>query len=188
MVVFPPNQDFDRRRHPMKEKPDYEKYPIREEEMGKRYKNWMEALARYVVMAYNVGKEVGGQKYVDRLRTEFFNLGQRGADFWMALSGTRKEDFADCRGLQKLQDCIDDTYANYWDGYIENTPTAFEKEVFTCPVVKPWSKAPELCEIMLAASMTGMMETLNPKFKAKGFSKLMTKGEKTCRFRVELKK
>jgi hypothetical protein len=36
--------------------------------------------------------------------------------------------------------------------------------------------------------MTGMMETLNPKFKAKGFSKLMTKGEKTCRFRVELKK
>ena len=106
----------------------------------------------------------------------------------MTLSGTNKDDFADCRGLPKLQDCIDDTYANYWDGYIENTPQAFEKEVHTCPMVKAWSKAPELCEIMLAASMSGMMETLNPKFKAKGFSKLMVKGDRTCRFRVELEK
>ena len=31
-------------------------------------------------------------------------------------------------------------------------------------------------------------ESLNPKFKPKGFSQLLVKGDKTCRFRVEMEK
>ena len=170
----------------MQDVPDYEKYPVNEEEMGKRYKTWMEALARYVVLAYNIGKEVGGEKYVERMKEEFYKMGQKSAKMWMSLSGAKEEDFKDCLGIPKLQDCMDDTMANFWNGYIENTPQAFEKEVYTCPIVKQWSKQPELCEILLGASMTGMIEKLNPKFKTKGFSKLLVKGDKTCRLRVEM--
>ena len=170
----------------MQDIPEYEKYPVSEEEMGKRYKNWMEALARYLVVAYNIGKEVGGDKYVERMKEEFYKIGQKGAKMWMALSATTQEDLVDCRGLAKLQDCIDDTFANFWHGYIEHSPNAFEKEVYTCPLVGAWSKQPELCDVLLGASMTGIIEKLNPKFKAKGFSQLLTKGDKTCRFRVEM--
>jgi len=35
--------------------------------------------------------------------------------------------------------------------------------------------------------MTGMIDNLNQGLMVKGFSKLMTKGDKTCRFRVEMK-
>lgn len=170
----------------MKETPDYEKYPVSEEEMGKRYKNWTKALARQMVILYRVGKEVGGKKFIERLKEEYYKDGQKGAEMWMALSGTKLEDFHDCMALPKVHDMIDDTFANYWNGYVEHTPQAFEKELKTCPVAKAWSKEPELCEILLGASLRGMASALNPKFKTEGFSKLLTKGDKVCRFRVEL--
>ena len=170
----------------MKEIPAYEQYPVSEEEMGKRYKNWTEALARQMVLLFRVGKEVGGERFVERLKEEYYKNGQKGAAMWMALSGTTKEDFKDCSHLPKVHDLIDDTFANYWDGYVEQTPKAFEKELKTCPVAKPWSKAPELCELLLGESLKGMATELNPKFKTAGFSKLLTKGDSVCRFRVEL--
>jgi hypothetical protein len=170
----------------MKEKPHYEKYPVSDEEMGKRYKNWTKALARQMVILYRVGKEVGGKEFIERLKEEYYKDGQKGAEMWMALSGTKLEDFNDCTALPKVHDMIDDTFANYWDGYVEHTPQAFEKELKTCPVAKAWSKEPELCEILLGESLRGMASVLNPKFKTEGFSKLLTKGDKVCRFRVEL--
>jgi len=170
----------------MKEIPAYEQYPVSEEEMGKRYKNWTEALARQMVLLFRVGKEVGGERFVERLKEEYHKNGQKGAAMWMALSGTTKEDFKDCSHLPKVHDLIDDTFANYWDGYVEHTPKAFEKELKTCPVARQWSKAPELCEILLGESLKGMAKELNPKFKTTGFSKLLTKGDSVCRFRVEL--
>lgn len=172
----------------MKEIPAYENYPISEEEMGKRYKNWMQVLALYVVMAYDTGKEVGGEAYVKKMKEKFHAMGQKSARMWMKRSGSRPEDMADCLGIPKLQDCMDDTFANFWHDYIETTPEAFEKEVYTCPVAGIWSQQPELCEILLNASMCGMMESLNPKFQPKGFSKLLVKGDSTCRFRVEKEK
>lgn len=172
----------------MKEKPAYEKYPVSDEEMGKRYKNWMQVLALYVVMAYDTGKEVGGDEYVRRMKEKFHAMGRDSARMWMKRSGSGPEDLTDCRGLPRLQDCMDDTFANFWHGYIENSPEAFEKEVYTCPVAGIWSRQPELCEILLNASMCGMMEALNPKFQPKGFSKLLVKGDSTCRFRVESEK
>ena len=168
--------------------PEYERYPVSEAEMGQRYKNWVDALSRYVVLAFNVGKELAGEKYVERLKEEFYKLGQRSAKHWLEVSGITEVELADCKGFGKLQDFIDDGYANFWEGYIENSPEAFEKELYTCPVVKAWSRAPELCEVMLCASMEGLIETLNPQCEAKGFSRLMTKGDKVCRFRMEMKK
>ncbi|HEX76764.1 MAG TPA: hypothetical protein G4O12_09350 [Dehalococcoidia bacterium] len=170
----------------MQNMPEYERYPVSEAEMGQRYKNWVDALSRYTVIAFNVGKEVAGEKYVERVREEFYKAGQRSAKHWLEASGVKEAELADCRGLAKVQDFIDDGYANFWEGHIENSPRAFEKELLTCPVVKPWSRAPELCEIMLAASMDGLVKTLNPKCEAKGFSKLLTRGDKGCRFRVEM--
>ena len=105
---------------------------------------------------------------------------------WMSLTSTTKEDFKDYSNLPKVHDLIDDTFANYWDGYIEQTPKAFEEKLKTCPVAKPWSKEPELCEILLGESLKGLVTELNPKFKTAGFSKLLPKGDSVCRFRVEL--
>ncbi|MBC7230642.1 MAG: hypothetical protein H5T74_09675 [Actinobacteria bacterium] len=170
----------------MADVPAYEDYPVSEEEMGKRYRNWTEALARQVVTLYRIGKEVGGEAFVERLKEKYYQDGKKGAAMWMALSGTRPEDFADCMGLPRLQDKIDDTFANFWDGYVEHTPQAFEKELKTCPVARIWSREPDLCEVMLGASLKGMLEELNPRFKTEGFSKLLTKGDPVCRFRVEL--
>ena len=124
----------------MKEKPAYEKYPISEEEMGKRYRNWTMSLARQIVTVYKVAKEIGGEKFVERLKEVVREEGKRDAAMWMKMSGTKPEDFKDCMGLPKLQDCIDDTFANFWDGYIENTPMAFEKELNTCPIARIWSQ------------------------------------------------
>lgn len=170
----------------MDEKPAFEEYPVSEEEMGRRYKNWVEALSRQVVTLYRIGKEVGGEEFVQRLKEEFYRQGKKGAAILMAMSGGKPEDFADCMGLPRLQDFIDDNFANFWDGYIENTPKAFEKELKTCPVARNWSREPDLCEVMLASSFDGMLEELNPRLKTEGFSKLLTKGDGCCRFRIEL--
>ena len=168
--------------------PEHERYPVSQEEMGRRYKNWMDVLAMYMVIAYNVGKEVGGDKYVERMKEEFAKLGEKSATFWMTVSHTTEQELADCCGIARLQDHMDDMYANFWDGYIENTPEAFEKEVYTCPVARAWSRQPELCSVLLQTSLSSLMKKLNPKFKPLGFSKLMVKGDKTCRFRIEMEK
>ena len=170
----------------MSEKQDWENYPVSEEEMGKRYKNWTEGLARQMVRLYRVGKEVGGEKFVERLKEEYRKDGQKGAKLWMTLTGTGPEDYKDCMKLPKIQDMIDDGFGNFSDGYIENSRKAFEKELKTCPMTKQWSKEPDLCAICVNESAVAMYAALNPKFKFKGFSKLLTKGDKGCRFRVEL--
>jgi len=170
----------------MKEIPDYEKYPVSDEVMGKRYKNWTESLARQMATLFRVGKEVGGEKFIERLKEEYYKDGQKGAKMWMNLSGTTLEDFKDCMNLPKVHDLIDDTFANYWDGYIQHTPKAFEKELNTCPVAKIWSREPDICEVLLGSSMHGMAAALNPKFKASGFTKLLPKGDKCCRFCISM--
>ncbi|MGV8058011.1 MAG: hypothetical protein AB2L12_08325 [Smithellaceae bacterium] len=171
----------------MKEVPDYEKYPVSEEEMGRRYKQWAEWLAGQMIIFYDVGKEVGGEKFVQRLTEEYYKFGRKGAKMWPAVTGTKPEDYTNCQALLKLQDFIDDSFGNFWNGHVENSPQAFEKELYTCPMARQFSKKPEICEILISETMKGMFEAMNPKFDFKGFSKLLTKGDKVCRFRVELK-
>ncbi len=170
----------------MDDVPDFEKYPVSDEEMGRRYRNWTEALSRQVVTLYRIGKEVGGERFVQRLKEEFNRQGRKGAHVLAALAGCSPEDFEDCTGLARLQDFIDDSFANFWDGYVENTPAALEKELMTCPVARVWSREPDLCEVMLASSFEGMLEELNPGFKTEGFSCLLSKGDGCCRYRIEL--
>ena len=171
----------------MAEVPEYEKYPISEEELGKRYKNWVDSMAYQMVMMYRVGLEVGGDRFIQRLKEEYYKAGQRMAKQWLSITGTHIEDYTDCRVLLKLQDQFDDSLANFWDGYRENSAKAFEKDIITCPVVKPFSKEPEICELIVSEAMRGIYETLNPNYKFTGFSKLLPKGDKVCRVRVEMK-
>ena len=115
-------------------------------------------------------------------------MGQNSALATMAATGTTKEDFKDCSGgLPRIWDSIDDSMANFWDGYVENTATAFEKEVKTCPVAKQWSDEPEFCGVILKEFLKGVADELNPKFNTDGFSKLIVKGDDCCRYRFELK-
>ena len=172
----------------MKEIPDYEKYPVSEEEMGKRYKNWTQGLGNQMMVLYRVGKETGGEKFIERLKAEYFKIGQNSARSVMAATGTTKEDFKDCSALPKICDFIDDSMANFWDGYVENSPNALEKEIKTCPVVKPWSDEPDFCDIILGEFVKGVAHGLNPQFKTDGFSKLLVKGDDCCRYRIELSK
>ena len=170
----------------MNDVPEFENYPVSEEEMGKRYRNWTEALSRQVVTLYRIGREVGGEEFVERLKSEFHRQGKKGAPIMAAMAGCKQEDFADCTGMKKILDMIDDNFANFWDGYIEDSPQAFEKELKTCPVARNFSKEPDLCDVMFATGLTGMLEELNPKFKTDGFSCLLSKGDNRCRYRVEM--
>ena len=170
----------------MKEKPSYENYPVSDEEMGIRYKNWTESLAVQMAAVYEVGKEVGGEKFVEKLKEKYRAMGIAQADMFLKMAGLTPEDFKDVTGIAKLSDAIDDRYANFWDGYIEKTPKAFEKELTTCPVTKYWTKTPELCEVFLYELFKAMGERLNPKYKFLGFSQLLPKGDKCCRYRIEM--
>jgi hypothetical protein len=170
----------------MAEVPDYEKYPISEEELGKRYKNWVDSLLLQMLMLYRIGREVGGDRFIKRLKDEYYKSGQKMANTWLRITGTKLEDYTDCKVLLKLQDMFDDSLANFWDGYRENSPKAFEKDIFTCPAAKRFSREPEICEVIISEAMRGMYEALNPKFKFTGFSKLIPKGDKVCRLRVEM--
>jgi hypothetical protein len=167
------------------EKENWENYPISDEEMGKRYKNWTESLGRQLAIFYKIGKEVGGEKFVERLAEQYRKDGENGAKMWPALTGSAPEDFKDCLSLPKIQDAIDDTFANFGP-YVECSPKAIEKELRTCPMTKLWSRQPDLCAICITQSAVQMYKTINPKFKFKGFSKLLTRGDDCCRFRIEL--
>jgi len=161
---------------------------LSDKELVKAYKSWMDACARYAVMAFNVGKEVGGEKYVKKLKEEFYKAGQRGAKSWIAASGVKElqpELKPGCRAIGKLMDYIDEGYLNFWDGYKENSEKAYDKDILTCPVAKAWSRAPELCDC-IEVSMQGLYDSINPKAKIK-FDKLLTKGDEVCHYRIEMK-
>ncbi|MEE9913097.1 MAG: hypothetical protein K4571_15395 [Deltaproteobacteria bacterium] len=170
----------------MREIPDYEKYPLGDEEMCRRFKNWTETLAGQLVIMYRVGKKYGGEKFVKEMKEEFFQIGKMTARRWIAANGIKEEDSPDCTTLARVQDFIDDRYANFWDGYIECTPRAFEKEIKTCPITKAMSVDPEYCEVLVAESYKGLLAGLNPKFKTDGWLKLLPKGDKCCRLRATL--
>jgi len=171
----------------MKDVPEYEKYPVNQEEMGKRYKNWTESLATQMMILYRVGKETGGEEFMNRLKEEYFKLGENAARALKAHTGAKTEDFEDCSGaLPSICNRIDDSMANFWDGYIENTAQGFEKEIITCPVIKQWSQEPEFCDVQLGEFVKGVAHALNPRFKSDGFSKLLVKGDTCCRYRIEM--
>ncbi len=154
-------------------------------DMGERYKNWMEALARWTVIAIAVGKEVAGEAYLKRLEEEFYNGGRRNVRHWTEVVGL-EETAPDCMALGKIMDAVDDSFANWWDGYVENSPKAFEKHILTCPVAKAFRREPDFCERLVGASALGMLQGLNPKAHIT-FDKFLSKGDETCHYRIEIK-
>jgi len=168
-----------------RETPAYENYPVNEEEMGKRFKNWTEGLAFQMMILYRVGKETGGEKFMERLKEEYFKMGKNSARLMMKRTSTTKQDYKDCSRLSNICDSIDDSMANFWDGYVENSAQAFEKEIITCPVVKSYSMEPDFCDVILGEFVRGVAKEANPEFTTEGFSKLLVKGDNCCRYRIE---
>ena len=99
------------------------------------------------------------------------------------IEGTETE--ADCLTIGRLFDVIDDSLANFWDGYIEKSPKVFEKRVVTCPVAEAFSMAPIVCERVIASGARGYVKALNPKADIR-FMELMPNGDDACRYRIEI--
>jgi hypothetical protein len=153
--------------------------------MEERYKNWMKALVWQVVIAIKVGKELAGESYLEKLEEAFYDFGVRCTGYWRETAGV-KDTEPDCVTLGKVMDTMDDSFANWWDGYVENTPEAFEKHVTHCPIVETLKWAPEYCERIVPATLRGVLQTLNSKATVT-FDRFMSKGDKTCHYRVEIK-
>jgi hypothetical protein len=95
------------------------------------------------------------------------------------------ETASDCLAIGKVFDTMDDSLANFWDGYIEKSPKAFEKRVVTCPAAEAFSMAPIICERVIASAAQGLVKALNPKATFR-FTELMPKGDDSCRYRIEI--
>lgn len=153
-------------------------------DMEKRYKAWVDALANMFVSAIKIGEDLAGDAYMQRLEDELRARGRKSGKRFADAVGVQGTE-ADCVGIGKVLDCIDDTMGNWWDGYVENSPEAFEKHIVSCPVAKAWSEAPEICQRLIAADVQGIVESLNPKATV-SFHELLTTGDKTCHYRVEI--
>ena len=148
------------------------------------YKNWTLTLAQWVTMLYTVGKETGGEAFVQKAEEEFRRTGMKqGAKLRSRLPAGDP----DCTQIGQLMDGIDKSMGNYWDGYVENSPTGFEKHITTCPVVHIFSRAPEVCTRLLAASGQGLVEGIDADATLR-MDTAMSQGDKTCHVRIEIKK
>lgn len=145
------------------------------------YKNWTETLAYWIAIMFNVGKEVAGETFVQRLEEEFYQGGARQGRRLSSLLGVTGTD---CTAIGTVLDAVDESFGNYWDGYVENSTEAFEKRITTCPVAKPFSRAPEICSRLIAAGGRGIAASINPDTDFR-FSELISKGDETCHYRVE---
>jgi predicted ArsR family transcriptional regulator len=152
-------------------------------DMEERYHNWTNALAWQFVIAINVGKEVAGETYLKKLEEAFYKYGVRCTDYWRKAAGIEEPE-PDCLVLGKLMDAVDGSFANWWEGYVKNTPEAFEKHIINCPIADIVKWAPEYCERLVPAALQGILQTLNPKASIT-FDNFMSKGDKTCHYRVE---
>jgi hypothetical protein len=136
-----------------------------------------------MVIAIKVGKDVAGETYLKKLEEAFYNYGVRCTGYWRGIAGVKEKE-PDCLTLGRLMDAVDDSFANWWDGYVENTSEIFEKHIINCPVAETLKWAPEYCEHIVPATLQGILQTLNPKATIT-FDSFMSKGDKTCHYRIE---
>jgi hypothetical protein len=156
------------------------------EDMAERYKAWAENLASLVALVVTIGQEIGGEKFLRKVEEVIFEGSKLDAQKYKETVGMGETDAAaDCLTIGKVFDSIDDSLANFWDGYIENSPSAFEKRVVTCPVAEAFSMAPVVCERVIASGARGCVKALNPKADIR-FTELMPKGDNACRYRIEI--
>ncbi len=156
------------------------------ENMAQRYRAWAENMASLVSIMAIIGQETGGDEFMRRVEETIFEGSKLDVERYKDAAGIgENETEVDCLTLGNLYDAIDDSLANFWDGYVEKSPKVFEKEVVTCPVAEAFSMAPVVCERIIASGARGYVKALNPKADIH-FKKLMPKGDDVCRYRIEI--
>ena len=102
------------------------------EGMEKRYKAWAENMAGLVALLVTIGQEVGGEEFLRKVEAAVFEGSKADAQKWKDAAGIGEtESTPDCLTIGRVFDAMDDSLANFWDGYIEKSPKVFEKRVFT---------------------------------------------------------
>ena len=156
------------------------------EGMEERYKTWAENLAGLVALLVTVGQEVGGEEFLSKVEEAIFEGSKSDAQKWKDAAGIKEsETTLDCLKIGQVFDALDDSLANFWDGYVEQSAKAFEKRVVTCPVAEGFSINPVICERLIASGAQGLLKALNPKATLR-FAELMPKGGDCCRYRIEI--
>ena len=156
------------------------------ENMEERYKAWAENMAWLVALMTSIGQEVGGEEFMRKVEEAIFEGSKLDVQGYRGAAGIAEtEAAADCITIGKLFDVIDDSLANFWDGYVEKSPKVFEKRVVTCPVADAFSMAPIVCERVIASGARGYVKALNPKADIR-FTELMPKGDDACCYRIEI--
>lgn len=156
------------------------------ENMEKRYRAWAENLAGLVVLLVSIGQEVGGEEFLQKVEEAVFEGSKADAQKWKDVAGIgESETSLDCHKIAQVFDAMDDTLANFWDGYTEKSPKALEKRVVTCPVAEPFSLAPIICERLILGGAQGLLKALNSKA-AFRFKELMPNGDDACCYRIEI--
>ena len=156
------------------------------ENMETRYKAWAENMAGLVALLVTIGQEVGGEEFLRKVEEAVFEGSKADAQKWKDAAGIgTTEATLDCLKIGQVFDAMDDSLANFWDGYVEKSPKAFEKRVFTCPVADAFSLAPIICERIVASGGQGLAKALNPKATFR-FTELMPKGDDACGYRIEI--
>ncbi len=156
------------------------------ENMDQRYRAWAENMASLVALMAIIGQETGGDEFIRRVEETIFEGSKLDVQKYKDAAGITDTDTpADCLTLGKLMDAVDDSLANFWDGYVEKSPKVFEKRVVTCPVAEAFSLAPVVCERVIAAGAKGYVKALNPKADIR-FTELMPNGDDACCYRIEI--
>jgi len=154
--------------------------------MEKRYRAWAENLAGLVAVLVSIGEEMGGEAFIKRVEETVYEGSKLDVQKHKDAAGiTDTNTPVNCLILGRLMDAVDDSLANFWDGYEEKSPAAVEKRVLTCPVAEAFSLAPVVCERIIAAGARGYIQALNPKANFR-FKELMPKGDDVCCYRIEI--
>jgi hypothetical protein len=157
------------------------------ENMEERYRAWAENMASLVAIMTIVGQETGGEEFLRKVEEVIFEGSKLDVQRYKDAAGIGETEAApDCLVLGKLMDAVDDSLANFWDGYIEKSPKIFEKRVVTCPVADAFAMAPAVCERIIAAGARGYLKALNPRAEIE-FTELIPKGDDACRYRIQIK-
>jgi len=100
------------------------------ENMEERYKAWAENMASIAALLLMVGQEIGGEQFLRKVEETIFEGSKLNAQKWKEAAGIEEmEATLDCLKIGHVFDAMDDSLANFWDGYIEKSPKAFEKRI-----------------------------------------------------------
>ena len=143
-------------------------------------------MASIAALMASIGEETGGEEFLRRVEEAIFDSSRLNGERYKEAKGiSQTQTEVDCLAIGELCDKMDNSLANFWDGYVEKTPKAFEKRILTCPVAEALSAAPVVCERFIASGARGSIKALNPKANIR-FTELLPKGDDVCRYRVEI--